>query len=108
MEQMLSTGPKTWTRWEPGKIPQSKAADTLIRVIAEDPDVARRLTVQSGVENDEATAAFAQIEQDARRLARTMMRTALGAEMELVADQVADKAFDAVRDGRRQAALAAG
>src|SRR6478609_4691212 len=36
MEQILSTGPKTWTRWERGKIPQSKPADRLIRALADD------------------------------------------------------------------------
>jgi putative zinc finger/helix-turn-helix YgiT family protein len=60
MEQMLSTGPKTWTRWERGKIPQSKAADQLIRLIADDPDIAHRLMVQAGINNAEATATFEQ------------------------------------------------
>ena len=43
MEQMLSTGPKTWTRWERGKVPQSKPADKLIRLMADDPTIAHRL-----------------------------------------------------------------
>jgi putative zinc finger/helix-turn-helix YgiT family protein len=108
MEQMLSTGPKTWTRWERGKIPQSKAADKLIRVIAEEPDVAYRLMIQAGVENAEATATFLQIEQDAKRLARALLRVELGERpsvaMEQFADRIADKAFDTARDVRRQAA----
>ena len=108
MEQMLSTGPKTWTRWERGKIPQSKAADTLIRVIAEEPDVAYRLMIQAGVENAEAKATFLQIEQDAKRLARALLRVELGecpsTDMEQFADRIADRAFDTARDVRRQAA----
>jgi putative zinc finger/helix-turn-helix YgiT family protein len=108
MEQILSTGPKTWTRWERGKIPQSKAADKLIRVIAEEPDVAHRLMMQAGVENAEATATFVQIELDAKRLARALLRVELGERpsmaMEQFADRVADKAFDTARDVRRQAA----
>lgn len=65
MEQMLSTGPKTWTRWERGKVPQSKAADKLIRLIAEDPDVARSLMEQAKIVNPKACAAVARIEADA-------------------------------------------
>ncbi len=108
MEQMLSTGPKTWTRWERGKIPQSKATDKLIRLIAEDPYIARRLMLQAGVDNLDAEATFEQIERDAKRLARTLLRAELGdrpsAEMERLADRVADRAFDTVRDVRRRAA----
>ena len=108
MEQMLSTGPKTWTRWERGKVPQSKAADKLIRLITEDPDVARRLMEQAGVVNPEASAMFAKIEADARRISRAAIHAELrrfhNADIEGVADRVADTAFETVRDARRQAA----
>ena len=78
MEQMLSTGPKTWTRWERGKIPQSKAADQLIRLIADDPDIAHRLMVQAGINNAEATATFEQIYRTAKQFARALFRAELG------------------------------
>jgi putative zinc finger/helix-turn-helix YgiT family protein len=109
MEQILSTGPKTWTRWERGKVPQNKAADSLIRLIAEDPHIAHRLMIRAGVVNEEAAAIFEHIEQEARHLARALAQRELGAfpsaEMQQVADRVADKAFDSARDVRRRAAL---
>ncbi len=108
MEQMLSTGPKTWTRWERGKVPQSKAADKLIRLIAEDPDVARRLMEQAGIDNPEASATFAQIEADAKLISRAAIRAELrrfqDGDIERVVDRAADAAFETVRDARRQAA----
>jgi len=33
LETMLCIAPKTWARWERGKVPQSKAADALIRLL---------------------------------------------------------------------------
>jgi len=108
LEQMLSTGPKTWTRWERGKIPQSKAADTLIRIIATDPGVARWLMLQAGVDNPDADATFRRIELDARALTRAKLQAELGdqpsADLERYADHLADTAFDTVRDAHRQAA----
>jgi|HubBroStandDraft_5_1064220.scaffolds.fasta_scaffold167535_2 putative zinc finger/helix-turn-helix YgiT family protein len=111
MEQMLSTGPKTWTRWERGKVPQSKATDKLIRLMAEDPDVARRLMEQAGIDNPEAAETFAQLEESAKALARAMVRAEIrrmqANDMDRVADQVADRAFEAARDARRKAAAIA-
>ncbi|MCK2056803.1 type II TA system antitoxin MqsA family protein [Methylobacterium sp. 37f] len=77
MEQILSTGPKTWTRWERGKVPQSKVADRYIRALARDPYLARREMLAAGVANPEAEAVFAQIEIDDRRRAHAVMRDAL-------------------------------
>lgn len=107
MEQILSTGPKTWTRWERGKVPQNKAADKLIRLIGEDPDIARRLMEQAGVDNPEAAAVFARIESDARDLGRALLRAEFRSlqtqDPAQIADRLADKAFDAARDLRRRA-----
>ena len=109
MEQMLSTGPKTWTRWERGKITQSKAADKLIRLLGRSPEVARELMEQSGVNNPEAALIFRQIEESAKVLTRVALRAELqnlyrGDDAERFADQVAERAFDTVRDSKRQAA----
>lgn len=49
MERILGTGPKTWVRWERGKVPHSKVADTLIRQMAADPCLVRRLAEQAGI-----------------------------------------------------------
>ena len=107
LEQMLSIGPKSWTRWERGKIPQSKAADTLIRVIAEDADVAKRLMESAGIDNPAAASVFAQIEEDAKRLTRAALREELGllrhADAEQFANRIADRAFETIQIVRRQA-----
>jgi putative zinc finger/helix-turn-helix YgiT family protein len=101
LEAMLSIGPKTWTRWERGKVPQSKAADTLIRVLAEDPEVARRLMNQAGIENGAAADVFARIDEDMRRLAVANLSAQIGAGMlEEDVGRVAARAIDAVRAAR--------
>ena len=96
---MLSIGPKTWTRWERGKIPQSKAADTLIRLLADDPYVARRLMENAKIENEEAYAHFEQLEESARIEGRALAREAFHSSevrsSDEIANQVADVAFDA-------------
>lgn len=107
MEQMLSTGAKTWTRWERGKVPQSKAVDKLIRLIADDPYVARRLMEQAGIDNPEATEVFSRIEEDAKRVGRLLVRAELrrlqSGNPDDIADRIADAAFSKVYDARRQA-----
>jgi putative zinc finger/helix-turn-helix YgiT family protein len=112
MEQMLSTGPKTWTRWERGKVPQSKAADKLIRVMAEYPDVARKLMEQAGVINPEATAVFDQFDLDTKRIARAALKADLSAEaimssddINVFVDRFSDKVFERMRSAREQANL---
>jgi putative zinc finger/helix-turn-helix YgiT family protein len=104
MELMLSVGPKTWTRWERGKVPQSKAADTLIRVLADDPEVARRLMLQSGIENPAAAAVFEQIDEDTKRLATANLQARIGASLsrDMSVGDVASRAIDAVREVRRE------
>lgn len=102
MEAMLSVGPKTWTRWERGKVPQSKAADTLIRVLAADPEVARRLMEWAGIDNPEALAIFARIDADMSRLAEANLRARIG-QRDGGPDigDVAERAILALRDVRR-------
>ncbi|MGY2049160.1 hypothetical protein [Methylobacterium sp. JK268] len=78
MEQILSTGPKTWTRWERDKITQIKAVDKFIRAIAGDLYLARRLMREAGVDNPEADEVFARIERDERLRARAALRAELG------------------------------
>ena len=106
MEAMLSTGSKTWTRWERGKIPQSKAADKLIRLIAEDPYVARRLMEQAGIDNPDATAIFLRIDEAAKSIGRALARAELrrleGGNSDEIADRVADAAFETARVAHRQ------
>ncbi|MGD2154898.1 MAG: type II toxin-antitoxin system MqsA family antitoxin [Gemmatimonadales bacterium] len=43
LEALLRTGPKTVVRWERGTVFQSAAADTLLRLLDRDPNVARIL-----------------------------------------------------------------
>lgn len=108
LEQMLSTGPKTWTRWERGKVPQSKPADKLIRLMAEDPELTRQLMRQSGVVNAEAEAAIEGFERDAKMLMRRFVMDEIGAapsaEMERLAERILDVSVGTMRDARRQVA----
>jgi putative zinc finger/helix-turn-helix YgiT family protein len=111
LERMCSIGPKTWTRWERGKVVQSKSTDTLIRLLADDPEIARRLMQQAGVVNAEADAVFRQIEEDAQKVARAMIRVELGkydpCNAEQAVHDIADMAFKNVSDVRREAAARA-
>jgi putative zinc finger/helix-turn-helix YgiT family protein len=103
MEAMLSIGPKTWTRWERGKVPQSKAADTLIRVLADDPEVARHLMQQAGIENPVAEGVFAGIDQDTQRLAEASLLTQIESNAAgLNIGDVARRAITAVREARHE------
>jgi putative zinc finger/helix-turn-helix YgiT family protein len=111
MEQMLAIGPKTWTRWERGKVPQSKAADKLIRLIAEDPDVAQRLMEQAQIDNPEAAAAFERIEADAWRVLQALLGVEPGKvrdrDVGLLTNRRAGEAFETMRMARREAAARA-
>nr|WP_294545156.1 type II TA system antitoxin MqsA family protein [uncultured Rhodopila sp.] len=109
LEAMLSVGPKTWTRWERGKVPQSKAADTLIRVLADDPEVARRLMLQSGIENPAADRVFEQIDEDMKRQATANLQAQIGSSWsrDMSVGDVASRAIDAVRAARRENAAKA-
>lgn len=103
MEAMLSVGPKTWTRWERGKVPQSKAADTLIRVIADDPEVARRLMQKARVDNPAALEVFVAIDKDTKRLAEASLRAQIGPEVTgMSVGDVAQRAIAAVLEARNE------
>jgi putative zinc finger/helix-turn-helix YgiT family protein len=103
MEAMLSVGPKTWTRWERGKVPQSKAADTLIRVIADDPEVARRLMQKARVDNPAALEVFVAIDEDTKRLAEASLRAQIGdGAPGMNVGHVAQSVIAAVREVRHE------
>ncbi len=98
LEAMLSIGPKTWTRWERGKVPQSKTADTLIRVLADAPEVARRLMQQAQIDNPDAAEVFAAIDEDTKRIAEANLRCQIGrSAMNLNPGDLAQRAIAAVR-----------
>lgn len=48
-EQLLGVGPKTVVRWEKGLVFQNRATDSLLRVVAEFPEVVRFLARLHGV-----------------------------------------------------------
>ena len=81
MEKMLSTGEKTWTRCERGKVPQGKAADKLLRLMAKDPKV-------NSVSHALFRAEFRRLEMDIKAVS---------------ADRIADEAFAMARDVLRRA-----
>jgi HTH-type transcriptional regulator/antitoxin MqsA len=49
MERLIGAGKKTVVRWERGTIPQSRTADTLLRVLRDHPDVVAALAEERGV-----------------------------------------------------------
>jgi putative zinc finger/helix-turn-helix YgiT family protein len=101
LEAMLSVGPKTWTRWERGKVTQSKTADTLIRVLADDPEVARNLMQQARIDNADASEVFAAIDEDTKRLAEANLRTQMGPlTLDMNPGDLAQRAIAAVRKAR--------
>ena len=108
MEAMLSVGPKTWTRWERGKVPQRKAADTLIRLIDEDPEVVRRLMEQAGVENPDAAAALACQDEHIRQRAEAGLRARFGSDASTHdLAQLTVHAIEAVRAAKLERPVAA-
>jgi HTH-type transcriptional regulator/antitoxin MqsA len=48
-ERLLGVGPKTVVRWEKGTVFQNRSTDSLLRVVAEFPEVARFLAGLHGV-----------------------------------------------------------
>lgn len=107
MEDLLGTGPKTWVRWERGKVPQSKVADTLIRQIAADPWLVRNLMEQAGISNPEALAILDRFDAEERRLARRMLKERFGAVAGVDMDEMADRAVDVVHVAQRRVAAEA-
>jgi putative zinc finger/helix-turn-helix YgiT family protein len=66
MEKILTIGPKTWVRWERGKVVQSRAADQIIRLIASNPDVLRQLMNSSSIKNEKALSTLDQLDWQLR------------------------------------------
>lgn len=66
MEQILGTGAKTWTRWERGKITQTKAVDTLVRLLDQNPRHMFRLIRERGVINQAADDMFVRMQSGYR------------------------------------------
>lgn len=49
LERLIGAGEKTVVRWERGTVAQNGTADTLLRVLAEHPDVVARLARERGI-----------------------------------------------------------
>lgn len=101
MERLLSTGAKTWTRWERGKITQSKATDSLLRVFASDPSVAMCMLESAGVDNPEAMEELRQAEKDARGVATALIQKELGslsAQQAIWVERITEIAMSVNRD----------
>ncbi len=63
MEKLLTIGPKTWVRWERGKVVQSSTADQMIRQIAKNPEFLRDLMGNSGVRNETAERVLESVDE---------------------------------------------
>lgn len=112
LEKMLATGPKTWTRWERGKVPQSKTTDKLIRLLARDPSLVLGFMEESGVDNPEALAQVSQAVEDAKRTALLAVREHVSrdpgrTEGEDYLERVFERTFQAASDLRSSGAKAA-
>ncbi len=95
LEKMLSTGPKTWTRWERGKVPQSKTADKLIRLLAINPSLVLRFMRDARIDNAEAEATLVQAEKDAKHAAWLSVRDEVeAAEGSVVSEDYVARVFD--------------
>ncbi|MBB3937349.1 type II TA system antitoxin MqsA family protein [Aureimonas phyllosphaerae] len=68
MEALIGTGPKTWVRWERGRVVPSPQSDKVIRRIAEDPRYLLQLMEEKGVSNETALGV---IEEACEREVRT-------------------------------------
>ncbi|MGF7210810.1 putative zinc finger/helix-turn-helix YgiT family protein [Skermanella aerolata] len=102
MEQLISAGPKTWVRWERGKVVQSKVADTLIRQIAEQPDLVRSLLSRSGVASAAAQQVLAAIDEDVERQVAEMMRQRLGPNPAVDIEMLVRDTAEAIRRSQRE------
>lgn len=69
MEKLLSIGPKTWTRWERGKVTHTKATDLVIRRMDEDPRFVRDLMKLRQVRNEKILADITRAELNALQVA---------------------------------------
>ena len=49
-ERLIKAGPKTVTRWERGTVCQNGTADTLMRLLRDEPNLVARLAAERGVE----------------------------------------------------------
>jgi HTH-type transcriptional regulator / antitoxin MqsA len=56
-ERLIKAGPKTVTRWERGTVCQNGTADTLMRLLRDDPAIAARLAAERSVDIRYATPA---------------------------------------------------
>ncbi|MGA0607973.1 type II TA system antitoxin MqsA family protein [Phenylobacterium sp. VNQ135] len=112
LEKMLSTGPKTWTRWERGKVPQSKTADKLIRLLAGDPSLVLRFMQEADVDNPDAFQEVAQAIEDAKKAAlhevrEDVLRDRPGQSSDDYLERVFELTFQAAADLRTTGARAA-
>ncbi len=75
MERLMAVPEGTWGRWERGEEIQGKAADMLMREMAEHPDVVRSLLKRSGLESAAAQRVLHRIDEDVeRRVAEAITR----------------------------------
>ena len=105
MERLLAIGPKTWTRWERGKIVQAKATDMAVRRMDEDPRFVAHLMRLHQVDNPESFALIAQsktraIRHAAFELARWLTHSAGALNLVAAASAVIDTFEFALKESR--------
>jgi putative zinc finger/helix-turn-helix YgiT family protein len=78
MEHLLALPEATFGRWERGEEIQGKAADTLLREMAEQPEIVRSLLGKSGVDNAVAQGVLHRIDENVERLVAEAIRRQFG------------------------------
>jgi putative zinc finger/helix-turn-helix YgiT family protein len=67
LERLFGQGPKVVTRWESGRVIQSKTADTILRMLEKDPDII--LSLLKKVEKNRGQAQRKQAQSEAPEMA---------------------------------------
>ena len=104
MEMLLGTSPKTWIRWERGKVVQSKLADTVIRQVASDPRLTGNLMREAGIANQEAWSIIERFSMDERRVLELLLEERVGSIPGVNFGHVARDGLEAIRESGRKAA----
>jgi putative zinc finger/helix-turn-helix YgiT family protein len=106
MERLIAVPEGTWGRWECGEEIQGKAADMLMREIAEHPDVVRSLLGKSGVESAAAQRVLHRIDEDVERRVAEAITRQFGALDGIDVQELVRVATDEIR--KAQPAILAG
>ena len=108
MDRMLSLETDTWSAWERGEGVHSKATDTLVRELAEHPDLVRHLLSKAGIESPAANGVLSQIDIEATAQVADVIRRKYGAEVGVDVETLVRLAVEELRRAQPKAAARIG